>query len=448
LILSEDRLLPLEQFERIRADARQLGEQDHFVRALVEGSVTVYAYFAYGKYRECVRIAEDALLALKRAGADFGIGYVYIYLGLAQLALGRAGLARSCYDKAFDLAARKFPHEAQRLEVITCIAEVQYFQNDLDAAQRNVRAIMLELRQQNEVDSTVCLATYPIAAAIHARTGNLDAALSLLAEARSIARYLQRDRRVAALDIQRVEELTRARRCVEAREIVGLEGFQRCLHVRDPSPSIPLLYMQATLAIARLSLACGNPQHACSVLESLYEETQMYEHELIALRCMTLLAAAQFATSQFSRSTEILSSLNSRILPTGLKQILLEEQSLIQPALEYVIASGQRAGTATHANAQLIVETWLGKPLPDLSRKMPTPAHAPAASQFPSILSPRQSELLELLAAGMSGKEIAARLSLSESTVKSYRKVLYEKLGAGRRSQALANARRMMLLRP
>jgi DNA-binding NarL/FixJ family response regulator len=62
------------------------------------------------------------------------------------------------------------------------------------------------------------------------------------------------------------------------------------------------------------------------------------------------------------------------------------------------------------------------------------------------VLSPRQREVLELLAAGLSGKEIATQLSLSESTVKSYRKTLYSKLRAGRRSQALANARRMMLL--
>jgi LuxR family maltose regulon positive regulatory protein len=97
-------------------------------------------------------------------------------------------------------------------------------------------------------------------------------------------------------------------------------------------------------------------------------------------------------------------------------------------------------------NAQIVLE-WL-KERNESAQRVRTEDRASSAPPVepPGVLSPRQREVLELLAAGLSGKEIATRLGLSESTIKSYRKSLYARLRAGRRSQALANARRMSLL--
>src|SRR6478672_4684811 len=61
-------------------------------------------------------------------------------------------------------------------------------------------------------------------------------------------------------------------------------------------------------------------------------------------------------------------------------------------------------------------------------------------------LSPREQEILELLADGLKAGEIARRLYLGESTVKSHITHLYEKLGASNRAQALVTAMRRGLL--
>ena len=61
-------------------------------------------------------------------------------------------------------------------------------------------------------------------------------------------------------------------------------------------------------------------------------------------------------------------------------------------------------------------------------------------------LSPREQEILELLADGLKAGEIAQRLHLGESTVKSHITHLYEKLGASNRAQALVTAMRRGLL--
>jgi len=62
-------------------------------------------------------------------------------------------------------------------------------------------------------------------------------------------------------------------------------------------------------------------------------------------------------------------------------------------------------------------------------------------------LSGRERELLELAADGLTTGEIADRLCLSPNTVKTYWQRLYEKLGCGDRTSAVAEAIRRGLLR-
>ncbi len=62
-------------------------------------------------------------------------------------------------------------------------------------------------------------------------------------------------------------------------------------------------------------------------------------------------------------------------------------------------------------------------------------------------LSPREREVLRLLANGLPVAAIARQLFISESTTKTHISKLYEKLGAANRAQALMTALRVGLLR-
>jgi DNA-binding NarL/FixJ family response regulator len=55
-------------------------------------------------------------------------------------------------------------------------------------------------------------------------------------------------------------------------------------------------------------------------------------------------------------------------------------------------------------------------------------------------LTAREVEILQLVAAGKANKEIAARLTLSEDTVKGYMKSIFAKLGVNDRTQAVTHA--------
>jgi two-component system, NarL family, response regulator LiaR len=61
-------------------------------------------------------------------------------------------------------------------------------------------------------------------------------------------------------------------------------------------------------------------------------------------------------------------------------------------------------------------------------------------------ITPRELEILELIAAGMSNREIAARLFVSENTVKTHSSRLFDKLNAKRRTQAVQAAREQGLI--
>jgi DNA-binding NarL/FixJ family response regulator len=98
----------------------------------------------------------------------------------------------------------------------------------------------------------------------------------------------------------------------------------------------------------------------------------------------------------------------------------------IQQALERV-TSGQAA--LDPAVQHLLIETL-------------TASAVPSGSPLPDGLTAREAEVLALIAEGLSNTDIAARLVVSEATVKSHINHLLPKIGARDRAQAVAYAYR------
>lgn len=61
-------------------------------------------------------------------------------------------------------------------------------------------------------------------------------------------------------------------------------------------------------------------------------------------------------------------------------------------------------------------------------------------------LTPRELEILELIAMGLSNREIAERVGVSENTVKTHSSRVFDKLGARRRTQAVQLGKELRLI--
>ena len=95
---------------------------------------------------------------------------------------------------------------------------------------------------------------------------------------------------------------------------------------------------------------------------------------------------------------------------------------------------------------------WLGLKLTKtriVVKEVPVPVEVPVMGPFAlntaSVerlgLTPRELEILTLIAEGLSNREIAARLFVSENTVKTHSANLFAKLSAKRRTQAVQIAK-------
>jgi NarL family two-component system response regulator LiaR len=96
---------------------------------------------------------------------------------------------------------------------------------------------------------------------------------------------------------------------------------------------------------------------------------------------------------------------------------------------------------------------WLGR---GLRRRRPPQHEGKAAGQGPFVpdagrlrelgITPRELEILGLIAQGLSNREIGERLFVSENTVKTHWSRVLDKLGARRRTQAVQIARESRLI--
>ena len=71
----------------------------------------------------------------------------------------------------------------------------------------------------------------------------------------------------------------------------------------------------------------------------------------------------------------------------------------------------------------------------------------PPSPAVPDPLTPREHEVLELLAQGLQNKEIAAALAITQRTVKFHVSAVFHKLGAGNRTEAVTIAAQRGLVR-
>ena len=151
--------------------------------------------------------------------------------------------------------------------------------------------------------------------------------------------------------------------------------------------------------------------------------------ELEGTQVLSALRRDGVATEVLFLSAFMESELAYKTVAEGAKGYLSKESSR-QEICDAIITVA-RGGTALAAE----VQAGLAQEIQDRERSDGRPN-----------LTPRETEVLSMIAEGMSAPEIAKRIHLSPTTVKTHLHTLYEKLGVSDRAAAVAEAMRRGLL--
>ncbi len=375
-----------------------------------------YAYLFKGE-RAAARQALAEAISLSQASGDIFITILAtIGLGNVQETENQLYLAAETYQRVLQLAGD------QPLQII-CeahlgLARILYEWNELDAAeQHGQQSLLLAQQYESVIDRFIVSETF--LARLKLARGDMDGSIALLTEADLSARqrnFVLRRPEVAAAQVVtllRQGNLTAAAQLAETYQL-PLSQVRVYLAQRDASEAL------ATLSLLRQQM-----------------EAKHWEDE--RLKVMVLQAVAHHARGEKHSAVQLLSDALTLAEPGGFIRLFIDEGVPMAELLSEASADG-------------IMPNYRGKLLATFeAEKQRISGDSPIVTFGDSQsliepLSPRELEILQLVAQGLSNHEIGEKLFLALDTVKGHNRRIFDKLQVQRRTEAVARARELGLL--
>jgi LuxR family maltose regulon positive regulatory protein len=212
----------------------------------------------------------------------------------------------------------------------------------------------------------------------------------------------------------------------------------------DPAAvRLPLLFLEILEAIiARVYLARGEIGKALQLLDRLQATAEPGKRPGRLIEVHLLRALAYQKQKRRGLTLEAIESIEHALElggPEGYVLLFLEEGPGVIALLNAVVERSAAPGRLKkYARKLLNAFSGIGKPA--------APRPASEAAGLIEQLTPREMEVLELIAAGDSNQTIADKLFITVRTVKKHTSNIYGKLNASSRTQAVALARELGLL--
>lgn len=289
------------------------------------------------------------------------------------------------------------------------LARICYEWNDLENAKRYAQQSVQVAREINSKNELL--------------TGEIFFARLKLAE---------RDWTAAAFILREANAFARANSLLHRLPEMADVQMILMLHRGDTAGALHLAEThRLPLTLSRAHLAFGNPAEAMAVLEPYraLAETKRWKDE--QLKAMVLQAAIWHVRGEKDQVVQILIEALELAEPGGFIRLFIGEGLPIIPLLSEAAVRGR----FPDYTEQLLAAY-------EREKKRRTPD---SAFRLES-LTQRELEILQLIAQGLSNREIGERLYLALDTVKGHNRRLFEKLQVQRRTEAIALARKLGLL--
>jgi LuxR family maltose regulon positive regulatory protein len=187
--------------------------------------------------------------------------------------------------------------------------------------------------------------------------------------------------------------------------------------------------------LGRWLLAKGELDNAEKVLQRLLKQAEAADLQRIVIQCLIGLALLHEARGSRALALHTLELAMELAEPEGYLQLFLDEGEALAGLLAAAADQGQQAAFA----GKLLVLAGAGGQA-GAAAQMATPEPGAPPTGDLNILSPREIEVLRLLAEGLTNKEIAQRLYISLRTVKYHTTNIFTKLNVDNRTQAVMKA--------
>ncbi len=420
--------------ELARRALDQLPEQNGLLRSFVQWILNTY-----GTLSDPHGDGVEMLAQMARQGLDSGNVMVaaisMIHWGETLVKQGRLREARQLYEQtlslAIDVRGQPLPVAAPAL---VGLGDIYYRWNDLDAAVRHLERGIALLSQWNEVGA---MEAYLSLAMVRRAQGNLDGAQAAVDRARELAaRFDATNLDDLAVEICQARlwiergNLVAARRWATARNLTADRGLAQP-EDDDALPEYRLLKYEL-IVFARLLLVEGEVALALTVLNTILSMIEHRQRPILLIEIYVLQALAFHAQDRSEQAFAALERALAVAAPENHIRVFLDEG---EPLAELIAALVHRrsAEPGVQDFARQLLSAWSGTvecepPVPQKPQSLVEP------------LSERESQVLRLLAAGLSSSEIAERLVVSANTVRTHVKSIYAKLSVHRRLEAVRRA--------
>ena len=366
----------------------------------------------------------------------FASVYRHCLKGLAEERQIRLVAADGHYREGLRIAEQDVgPNSIAAALPASLIARIKYEQGQLDEAEAWV------IDRTSLISSATMLdcvwSTYFVIARVAASRMNFERARTILerAENQGVARDWGRLSAGAIAEQARLYlndgRLDEAAACVDR-----LERLAR----KYPSPR-PCAWSEIEwyhkLARAHLLGRQARPDEAISILQQLQRETEAMQHRQFLICVAIRLSAVQLGAGKITEAMTRFRRVLASCAAAGLYQTVVDEGPIISKLLQ----TTQEGGHVTAELTPYVDRLKAGLQRAGQDRSAPT-----SDIRILSALSPRETDILKLIAEGLSNKEIARSLDIGPETVKSHLKSIFTKLGVERRAQAVSRAQTLGLV--
>jgi len=407
--------IPQNQIETIIAQSRHALEYLHPDNLSIRTTTTWtlgYAYQLKGDRAAAIQAHKEALSISKSSGNIMISIAAATSLGQIQESEVQLHQAVEHYKSVLELAGD--PPLPAACEAHLGLARVFYEWNDLDAAKKHGEQSLRLARQMENVDTPAdCELLF---ARLKLAQGDMEAAVEKIANAEH---FVEQNNFMHLMPD------------VTALQILVLLRRGNLAQAADLTDTYKLPVSQA-----RVHLARGNAPSALTVLQSYHQQLETKEWCDELLRTIILLAVALQALGEEHQSIKALQEALTLAEPGGLIRIFVDEGA---PMADLLFKAANQEILPNYVSKLLNV--FKAEKMQDESKSVQLPPHF-----LIEQLSERELEILQLIAQGLSNREIGERLFLALNTVKGHNRRIFNKLQVQRRTEAVARARELDLL--